>query len=137
MCKLELRLREPQADDALAEIRHHRRVIQGLWQFKRLNVSGMGNRPNTRMLNLYKRFNGKTERAAAKYRSARIALDVLDPGGLWSKQIRRISVGLEGIQMILQQQTVRMSLRGFGWCQGPALPRWMKMSSMRTCRWNG
>lgn len=91
MCKLELRLREPQADDALAEIRHHRRVIQGLWQFKRLNVSGTGNRPNTRMLNLYKRFNGKTERAAAKYRSARIALDVLDPGGLWSKRLRELN----------------------------------------------
>ena len=68
------------ADDALAEIRHHRRVIQGLWQFKRMNVSGTGNRPNTRMLNLYKWFNSKTERAAAKYRLARNALHVLDPG---------------------------------------------------------
>ena len=47
ICRLERRLREPLADDALAEIRHHRRVIQGLWQFKRLNVSGTGNRPNT------------------------------------------------------------------------------------------
>jgi hypothetical protein len=88
ICQLELRLREPQADDALTEIRHHRRVIQGLWQFKRLNISGTGNKPNTRMLNLYKRFNGKTERAAAKYRSARNALEVLDTGGLWSKRLK-------------------------------------------------
>ena len=79
------------ADDALAEIRHHRRVIQGLWQFKRMNVSGTGNRPNTRMLNLYKRFNSKTERAAAKYRSARNALHVLDPGGSWSKRLRELN----------------------------------------------
>ena len=91
ICQMELRLREPQADDALVEIRHHRRVIQGLWQFKRLNVSGTGNRPNTRMLNLYKRFNGKTERAAAKYRSARNALAVLDPGGLWSERLRELN----------------------------------------------
>jgi hypothetical protein len=88
---MELRLREPQADDALAEIRHHRRVIQGLWQFKRLNVSGTGNRPNTRMLNLYKRFNGKTERAAAKYRSARKALVILLPGGLWSERLKELN----------------------------------------------
>ena len=91
ICQMELRLREPQADDALAEIRHHRRVIQGLWQFKRLNVSGTGNRPNTRMLNLYKRFNGKTERAAAKYHSAQNALAVLDPGGLWSERLRELN----------------------------------------------
>jgi hypothetical protein len=50
ICNLERRLREPQADDALAEVRRQRRIIQGLWQFKRLNVSGTGNRPNTRML---------------------------------------------------------------------------------------
>lgn len=91
ICQLERRLREPQADDALAEIRHHRRVIQGLWQFKRLNVSGTGNKPNTRMLNLYKRFNDKTERAAAKYRFARDALDVLDPRGPWSKRFRELN----------------------------------------------
>jgi hypothetical protein len=66
-------------------------VIQGLWQFKRLNVSGTGNRPNTRMLNLYKRFNGKTEWAAAKYRLARNALDVLDPGGPWSKRLKELN----------------------------------------------
>jgi hypothetical protein len=43
------------------------------------------------MLNLYKRFNGKLERAAAKYRSARKALDVLDPGGPWSKRLRDLN----------------------------------------------
>jgi hypothetical protein len=91
ICKLEQCLREPQADDALAEIRHQRRVIQGLWQFKWLNVSGTGNRPNMRMLKLYRQFNDKTERAAAKYRTARNALDVLDPGGAWSKQMKELN----------------------------------------------
>ena len=70
LCKLEHRLREPQADDALASIQRQRRVIQGLWQFKRLNASGIGNRPNTKMLTLYKRFDSKTKRAAEEYRAA-------------------------------------------------------------------
>ena len=70
ICNLEQHLCELQADDALAEIRRQRRVIQGLWLFKRLNVSGTGNRPNTRMITLYKRFNNKTDRAAQKYRVA-------------------------------------------------------------------
>ena len=43
------------------------------------------------MLNLYKRFNGKTERAAAKYRSARNALEVLEPGGTWSKRLKELN----------------------------------------------
>ena len=43
ICNLELQLRRPQADDALADIRRQRRIIQGLWLFKRLNVSGTGN----------------------------------------------------------------------------------------------
>jgi hypothetical protein len=59
--QLERRLREPDADNALAEVRHQRRVIQGLWQFKRLNVSGTGNKPNTQMIELYKRFDNKTK----------------------------------------------------------------------------
>ena len=88
---MELCLREPQSDDALTEIQHHHRVIQGLWQFKWLNVTGTGNKPNTQMLNLYKQFNGKTEQAAAKYCSAWNALVVLDPGGLWSECLRELN----------------------------------------------
>jgi hypothetical protein len=88
---LERRLREPQADDALAEIRRQRRVIQGLWLFKRLNVSGTGNRPNTRMLGLYKRFNNKTDRAAQKYRVAWCALSTLDPGGSWAGRLKELT----------------------------------------------
>ena len=61
ICQLERRLREPQADDALAEVQRQCRVIQGLWQFKCLNISGTGNRPNTRMITLYKRFDNKTQ----------------------------------------------------------------------------
>lgn len=54
-------LREAQADDALAHIRQQRRVIQGMWQFKRVNISGTGNRPNTCMITLYKSLQSKVQ----------------------------------------------------------------------------
>ena len=88
ICQLERRLREPQADDALAEIRCQRRVIQGLWLFKRMNMSGTGNKPNTHMTTLYKRFDDKTNHAAEKYRSAWRALSILDPDGSWSTRLK-------------------------------------------------
>jgi hypothetical protein len=88
ICQLERRLREPQADDALADIRRQRRVIQGLWQFKKLNVSGTGNKPNTRLITLYKRFDNKTKRFCQRYRMAWQALHVLDPNGSWSMRLK-------------------------------------------------
>jgi hypothetical protein len=93
ICQLELRLRKPQADDALADVRRQRRVIQGLWQFKKLNVSGTGNKPNTRFINLYKRFDKKTKRFAEKYRTAWQALHVLDPNGSWAIRLKELKDG--------------------------------------------
>jgi hypothetical protein len=60
----EKRLRIAQADDALAEIRRQRRILTGLVIFKKLNVSGMGQKKNTKMRTLFKRFNNKTQWAA-------------------------------------------------------------------------
>ena len=37
---------EAQANNALAEVHRLHRVIQGLWQFKKINVSGTGNQAN-------------------------------------------------------------------------------------------
>ena len=90
ICQLERQLWEPQADDALGDIRRQRRVIQGLWQFKKLNVSGTGNKPNTRLITLYKRFDNKTKRFSQKYRTAWQALHILDPGGSWSTCLREL-----------------------------------------------
>ncbi|KAM6493543.1 hypothetical protein JOM56_011677 [Amanita muscaria] len=81
----EQRLRVAQADDALADVRRQRRIISGLWQFKRLNVNGTGNKSNTRMRTLYNRFNLRTQRCADCYRAARQRLVVLDPNGSWMK----------------------------------------------------
>jgi hypothetical protein len=90
ICQLERRLREPQADDALATIQSQRRIIQRLWQFKRLNASGIGNKSNTRMITLYNRFDDKTKRAAEEYRNAWRALSVLDPDGSWSIRLKEL-----------------------------------------------
>ncbi|KAG6822100.1 hypothetical protein H0H92_015306 [Tricholoma furcatifolium] len=86
----EERLRFAQADDSLAEICRHRRIISGLYQFKKLNVSGTGNRPNTRMYGLFKRFNNRIDRFAARYRSAYAALSCLNPSGPWSSRFQKL-----------------------------------------------
>ena len=70
----EIQLRVAQADDALADIRHHLRIISGLWQFKKVNISGTGNRPNTRMRSLFNRFNHRMRQSVLRYRAARSAL---------------------------------------------------------------
>jgi len=56
VCMMEKRLRLAQAEDSLVEIWKQRHIVQGLWQFKRINISGTGNWPNTCMLNLYNRW---------------------------------------------------------------------------------
>lgn len=91
MCDAERRLREPQADDALADVHRFRRTIQGLWQFKKLNVSGTGNKPNTRMLDLYNRIDYKLQRAANRYRIAYAALMALDPNGSWRERLKELN----------------------------------------------
>ena len=87
----EYRLRLAQADDALAKIRWQRRIISGLWQFKKLNVDGTRNRSTTRMRALYNKFNLRTQRCAACYRAARNALLALDPDGSWQSRLKHLS----------------------------------------------
>jgi len=90
VCNMEKKLRLAQAEDALVEIRRQRRIVQGLWQFKKLNVTGTGNRPNTKMLTLYNRISHKIEHAAHRYRTARSALLVLDPEGDWKERLKEL-----------------------------------------------
>src|SRR5687767_9762614 len=84
----ELRLRIAQADDALADIRRHLRLIAGLWQFKKLSVSGTGNRPNTRMHTLFNRLNHRMQRCVIRYKAAYSALHAADPGGSWMDHLQ-------------------------------------------------
>jgi hypothetical protein len=70
----EVQLRIAQAGDALTDIRHNLRIISGLWRFKKVNISGTGNRPNTRMRSLFNRFNHRMRQSVLRYRAARSAL---------------------------------------------------------------
>jgi hypothetical protein len=91
LAEKEGRLRVAQADEALSDIRRGRRTITGLNQFKKFNISGAGNKPNTRMRMLYNRVMNKIHRAAERYRTARAALLVLHPeGGDWSNRLRKL-----------------------------------------------
>lgn len=85
---VERRLREAQADDALSEIRRLRRIITGLWQFKSLQLSGEGNKPNTRLRMTHTRLQNRIKRSAERYRAARSALQHLDPNGPWSTRLQ-------------------------------------------------
>lgn len=84
----EVRLRIAQADDALADIRHHLRIISGLWQFKKVNVSGTGNQPNTRMRTLFNRLSHRMKGSVMRYRTARSALLLAVPGGEWKDRLK-------------------------------------------------
>ena len=91
LAEKERRLRIAQADEALSDIRRGRRTITGLNQFKKFNISGAGNKPNTRMRVLYNRMTNKISRAAERYRMARAALLRLQPdGGDWSDRLRNL-----------------------------------------------
>jgi hypothetical protein len=84
----EIQLRIAQADDALADIRHHLRVISGLWQFKKVNISGTGNHPNTRMRTLFNRFSHRMKGSVLRYRAAHLALLAADPDGEWKDRLK-------------------------------------------------
>lgn len=86
----EVRLRIAQADDALADIRHYLRVISGFWQFKKVNISGTGNRPNTRMRTLFNRFNHRIQLSMLRYSAARACLLAADPMGEWNTRLKEL-----------------------------------------------
>lgn len=86
----EVRLRFAQADDALHDIRHHLRIISGLWRFKKVNISGTGNRPNTRMRTLFNRFNHRLKKSVLRYQAAYTALLTADSGGEWKNRLRNL-----------------------------------------------
>ncbi|PIL29361.1 hypothetical protein GSI_09412 [Ganoderma sinense ZZ0214-1] len=79
----ERRLHLAQMSDSLEDIRRIRRVLAAISEFKRLNVSGTGQRAVTRTLGVYNRFLVKERRCTERYRAARTAMVALDPTGKW------------------------------------------------------
>jgi hypothetical protein len=91
MADKECRLRVAQADGALTDIRRGRRTITSLTQFKKFNICGAGNKPNTRMRMLYNRWRSKITQAAERYRAAYAALLLLRPeGGDWCNRLQKL-----------------------------------------------
>lgn len=63
-------------------------MITGLHAFKKYNISGAGNKPNTKMRTLYNKFSTKISRSAERYRAARSSLLLLQPnGGDWAQRL--------------------------------------------------
>lgn len=85
---IEARLREAQADDALAELRKHLRVRQALFQYKKVHVTGTGQRPNTRARAIISQQTAKVVRCAERYRASHKSLVALDPGGSWATRLK-------------------------------------------------
>lgn len=77
---LEARFRYAQADDALAEIRHLRRLFQGLSDQNRKHINSTQH-TLTRAKGTFERYKARISRFALLYRNARRALVVLDPNG--------------------------------------------------------
>ena len=90
ICEAEQRLREAQANDALADVHRLCHVIQGLWQFQKLNVSGTGNRLNTQMLDSHSCFQTKLQHTANHYHVTYTALMALNPNGQWKEQLKEL-----------------------------------------------
>lgn len=88
LVRKEARLRLAQLSDSLEDIRRYLRVLTGITEFKRLNVSGAGQRMSGRIRSLYSRFQDKVMRATERYRAARTALEALDPRGDWSTRFK-------------------------------------------------
>ncbi|KAH8105040.1 hypothetical protein DFH11DRAFT_1518992 [Phellopilus nigrolimitatus] len=79
LAEKELRLRVAQAEDALSSLRRHLRIGVTVFDFKSMQTAGTGTKPNTRMRSLITKYKVKTDRAADRYRTARLAVLSLDP----------------------------------------------------------
>ncbi|KAI0083018.1 hypothetical protein BDY19DRAFT_901053, partial [Irpex rosettiformis] len=82
------RLRLAIADDSLTNIRRLRRTMAGISQFKQVNVSGAGQKSNTRIQNLFSRFKDRVTAAAMRYRAAYAALNIIQPPGDWTTRLQ-------------------------------------------------
>lgn len=87
---IETRLRISQADDSLDDLKKFLRVTMGLWDYKRRNI-GPSQRSSTRMFTTIDAFKEKVNRCADRYRAARRALSILDPGGSWAIRLRELN----------------------------------------------
>jgi hypothetical protein len=87
--EIEKCLRVSQADDSLNDLRRFLRITMGLWDYKRTHI-GSSQRNGTRMYASIGTYREKVNRCASRYRAARDALSVLDPGGTWTTRLQEL-----------------------------------------------
>ncbi|TDL13533.1 hypothetical protein BD410DRAFT_735251, partial [Rickenella mellea] len=85
---MEFRFREAQAEVSLRNLRRQLRMYERLLNYKTIQVSGPGQKANTRARALLARFHHKTKICTERYRAARLALSMLKPGGNWQAQFK-------------------------------------------------
>ncbi len=86
--EVELKLRISQINDSLEQLKHQLCVYSGLVHYKITQVSGPGQKSNTRAQNLLVRLWEKIMRCAEQYRASRAALELLNPTGDWQQFFR-------------------------------------------------
>ena len=87
--EIEKCLRVSQADDSLNDLRRFLRITMGLWDYKHTHV-GPSQRYGTRLHASVGTYREKVNRCASRYRAARDALSILDPGGTWSTRLQEL-----------------------------------------------
>ena len=91
--EIELKLRIAQTSDALEQLKQHLRIYSSFVKYKIRQVSGPGQKANTRARNLVTRLRQKAMRSAERYKMCRAALEVLDPTGDWKERLRPLLAG--------------------------------------------
>ena len=82
---IERELRFGQLDDALNELRRARRIRRGLVTFHKVQLTGEGQKTQTRSRAVMHTIQERINRAVRRYRVARDALLQLDPSGTWQE----------------------------------------------------
>ena len=133
---IETRLRMSQADDSLDDLKKFLRVTMGLWDYKRANV-GPSQRSSTRMHATINTFREKVNRCAERYRAARHALSVLDPGGSWAVRLQDlkptdVQPPIRDMDKVPKRKVVRTRTDG-GAGEGRRVLSWIWMAERQVC----
>ncbi|KAA1474820.1 hypothetical protein DENSPDRAFT_852549 [Dentipellis sp. KUC8613] len=88
LASVEAHLCSAQADDALTDVRRLLRTCHSVYNFKFLNVSGTGNKPNTHIRAIFNQIQTRIDRAQHRYTRAFEALLRLEPAGGWSVHLQ-------------------------------------------------
>ncbi len=86
-----IRLRFAQAEEALSALKRSLKRGAILFQHRQEHTAGTGVAANTRMQSAMANQRSKQDLDAARYRTARAALLILVPSGLWKNRLRQLN----------------------------------------------